>query len=226
VGKTLYRKIEMRLPDDTQRLTVLGATGSGKTNAGLWHLAHRNYTMKPWVIYDYKCDDTICSIEGAVTLDLSDPVPTTPGIYIVHPLPDDEAEVSDHMVQIWNQENTGVFIDEALMVGKYNRGFRYLLTQGRSKHIPMIINSQRPVWVDNYVFSESDFVQVFRLQNLKDISRVQEFVPYDLTQRLPQYHSYYYDVADNKLIVMKPTPDGDAILDTFYTRLKKLKKVI
>jgi hypothetical protein len=216
----------MNLPNDTQRLTVLGATGSGKTNAGLWHLSQRNYDVKPWIIYDYKYDDTICAIDGASTLDLSESIPTAPGVYIVHPLPDQEEEVSDHMVRVWQQENTGVFIDEALMVGKYNRGFRYLLTQGRSKHIPMIINSQRPVWVDNFVFSESDYVQVFRLQNFKDVARVQEFVPYNLQKRLPQYHSYYYDVVQNKLVVMKPTPDGDAILDTFYTRLRKLKKVV
>lgn len=214
------------LPDDTQRLTVLGATGSGKTVAGLWHLSNRNFNVKPWIIYDFKRDQMIAAIDGAIHISLDDPIPSYPGIYVVHPLPDQEETVSEHMTRVWEATNVGVFVDEALMVGRFNRGFRYLLTQGRSLHIPMIINSQRPAWIDNFVFSESDFFQVFRLQNKKDVQKVQEFVPFNIHKRLPPYHSYYYAVVPNKLVVMRPTPDEDAVLDTFYTRLRKLKQVV
>lgn len=216
----------MRLPNDTQRITVLGATGSGKTIAGLWHLSRRRFDQMPWVLYDFKLDDTIMSIEGADTISLSDPIPERPGIYIVHPLPDQQDAVAEHMTRIWQQENTGVFIDEGFMIGNNNTGFRYLLTQGRSKHIPMIINSQRPVWIDRFVFSESDFIQMFRLQHRKDIATVEQFVPHNLTRRLPEFHSYYYDVHSDKLVVMEPTPDREALLDTFYTKLRRLKKVV
>jgi hypothetical protein len=216
----------MQLPNDTERLTVFGATGSGKTNAGLWHLSYRDYDIMPWIVYDYKCDETICSIEGAQELTLDQPLPRHPGVYIIHPLPDEEQAVSDHMMKVWAQQNTGVFVDEALMLGRFNKGFRSLLTQGRSLRIPMIICSQRPAWIDNFVFSESSYFQVFRLQSTKDTLKVQEFVPFNIRTRLPEYHSYYYDVKRNNLVVLQPTPDGDAILDTFYTRLRKLRKVV
>lgn len=214
------------LPDDTQRLTVIGATGSGKTQAAMWHLSEKNYDEKPWIIYDYKFEGMINEIEGLQHISIEGPIPTRPGIYAVHPDPDDDEGVSAHMDAIWKREDIGVFVDEAHMLGSNNSGFRHLLTQGRSKHIPMIICQQRPVWVDRYVFSESDFFQIFRLQNRKDLATVEGSVPHDLSIRLPKYHSYYYDVAEDSIVVLRPVPDREAILDTFATKLRRLKKVV
>lgn len=219
-------EVEMRLPNDTQRITIIGATGSGKTVAGLWQLSLRNYDVKPWIIYDYKYEELIASIDGAQTLSLESPLPTRPGVYIVHPNPDDETEVENHMLRIWAQEDIGVFVDEGYMIGNRNKGFRRLLTQGRSKHVPMIILTQRPVWMDRFVFTESNFFQVFRLQDQDDLRAIQRFIPYDLSRRLPEYHSYYYDVSANKVTHLSNTPDPAAILDTFDTKLQPLKKVI
>lgn len=216
----------MRLPNDTQRLTVVGATGSGKTHAALWHLSRRNYDAKPWIIYDFKNDELINSIDNLQELGFNDPLPKQAGLYVVHPSPADTDEVEQQMWRIWSQENIGVYIDEGYMVGTNNRGFRALLTQGRSKRIPMITLSQRPVWLDRFVFSESEFYQIFRLQHRGDVANVEQFVPYDLSERLPEYHSYYYDVPQNTLIVAKPVPDQAVILDTFDLKLRHLKKVI
>lgn len=216
----------MRFPGDRDRLSIVGATGSGKTVAACWHLANQRYDLKPWVVYDFKGDELISAINGAEHREFDDELPKRPGIYVYHPDPDDDASLDNHMRQIWARENMGVYVDEGYMVGKNNRGFRRLLTQGRSKRIPMIVLSQRPVWMDRFVFSESGFFQVFRLQHEKDLKNVNEFIPYKMKERLPEYHSYYYDVARNEMGVAKPAPDPDAILDTFDVRLSKLRKVV
>ena len=218
--------MKYQLPDDTQRLTVIGATGSGKTHAALWHLSMRNFDEKPWIIYDFKNEEMINSIEGLQDIGFDTPIPSRAGLYVLHAMPDQDVEISEHMMRIWAHEDVGVFIDEAYMVGNNNRGFRYLLTQGRSKHIPMIILQQLPVWVDRFVFSESDFFRVFRLQNSQDMKKVQEFIPYNLEERLPEFYSYYYEVKRNKVFKLGPVPDREAILDTFYTKLRRLKKVV
>lgn len=222
-----------RFPNDQERLVILGATGSGKTNDALWHLSQRDFETKPWVIYDFKHDDLIGSIDGTQNLELGAPLPQRPGIYVVHPYPGQESEVDQQMVEIWNQENIGVYVDEGFMVPKNSPGFRSILTQGRSKHIPMIVLSQRPVWMDRFVFTEANFIQVFRLQHIDDTKSVEGFVPnpdpekkHPLRKRLPEYWSYYYDVGKNELMEMKPVPDPDAIMNTFDMRLRRMRQVI
>lgn len=216
----------MNFPNDTQRLAIVGATGSGKTHAAMWHFSKRDFDIKPWIVYDFKYDELINGIEGATHIKVDAPIPRDPGIYIVHPHPGETDLVDQQMWAIWEHENVGVYIDEGYMLGQNSKGFRALLTQGRSKHIPMIVLSQRPVWMDRFVFSESEFFQVFRLQHKKDLANVQQFIPYDLSRRLPEYHSYYYDVPANKMVILKSVPDRDAILDTFDMKLEKIRKVI
>ena len=216
----------MNFPGDTDRLTIVGATGSGKTVAGMYHLSRRPLDRQIWIVYDFKRDDLINEIESAQHVALDSPLPDRPGLYIVHPRPGEEDAVDAHMFAIWERENIGVYVDEGYMIGSNSAGFRALLTQGRSKHIPMITLSQRPVYMDRFVFSESQFFQVFRLQHNDDVKSAQKFIPHDLSKLLPRYHSYYYDAVDNRLVVLSPVPDRDAILDTFDSKLQRLRKVI
>jgi hypothetical protein len=215
----------IRLASDQERVSIVGATGSGKTYAALWHLSQANFTERPWIIYDFKVDETIDMIDGAQDWPVTDDPPQQPGIYIVRPLPDDLPQVEAQMWKIWQRGYTGVYIDEGYMIGANNRAFRALLTQGRSKRIPMIILSQRPVWMDRFVFSESEIFQVFRLQNRQDIKKVNEFIPHDLSSRLPEFHSYYYDVKSNAINVLKPVPDRGALLATFERRMIPVREL-
>ena len=215
----------IRFPSDTQRHAIIGATGSGNTQAGLWHLSRRNFHLMPWLIYNWKGDESIDAIPGAFEIGL-DEVPDSPGVYVVKPLPHEEDEVEAQMWKIWERGHTGMFVDEGYMVPRNQRAFRATLTQGRSKHIPMIVLSQRPTWMDRFVFTESEFHQVFRLQHTDDIKSVQKFVPADLETRLPEYHSYYYDVGQNKVAKLGPVPDIDHIHATFERRLGKQRKVV
>ena len=216
----------MRLPNDSQRITIVGRTGSGKTQAAVWQLSLRSFDSRPWIVYDFKRDTLINSIAGATQIDLSDPLPKEPGVYVVHPLPDEIEGVQQHLWKIWAQENVGVYVDEGYMMStpaQPNPPFRALLTQGRSKNIPIIILSQRPVWLDRFVFSESDYYQVFALNDARDRKTITSFVPADLDKKLPDFHSYYYDVGADKLLVIKPVPTADEILSTFAARFDAMK---
>jgi hypothetical protein len=218
----------MRLPDDTQRLSIVGRTGSGKTQAAVWHFSHSDWDIKPWIVYDFKRDKLlgrIAEMEGVEEIG-TDEVPERPGIYRVCPHPDDGDLVEAQLAGIWAQQNTGVLIDEGYMVSQAPNSrswLRTLLTQGRSMHIPMIILSQRPVWMDRFVFSESDFYQVFRLNHSMDRRKIMEYIPADLDKRLPEYHSFYHDVSNEETVVLKPVPDEDEILEVFDSRLEAMR---
>lgn len=232
----------IRLPDSSQRIAVIGRTGTGKTIAGLWHLSNSNFDVMPWVIVDFKTDEHIAAIDRAEYIGTNGN-PKQAGIYIIQPHPDDDT-FGDFLERVWVRGTTGVFVDEGYMMRTNNdveKRFVYLLTQGRSKRIPMIVLTQKPVWISRFVFSESDFFQVFHLNDERDNKTVDSFVPATDPgsptsgpggrwgggrRTLPAYHSRYFDVARNRLTYLSPVPNEAQILDKIDDRLKPIRKRI
>lgn len=217
---------EVRLPGPTNRLAIVGRTDSGKTYAAVWHLSNANFDEMPWVIIDYKNDELIDSIERAELIDYNT-VPDRPGIYILKVLPDEEDELSNWFKKVWEHENIGLYVDEGYLIDPRDKWFNAILTQGRSKHIPVIILSQRPVWLSRFVFSEASFFQVFDLTHTDDIEKVREYIRDDekklLAEPLPDYHSYYYDVGRRRLEKFGPVPDADKLLYAINERLAAIR---
>jgi hypothetical protein len=214
------------LPDDTQRAIIIGTTGSGKTHAAVWQLSRRNYHLMPWIVFDFKNDPLIGQIEGAIEIDVVDYPPRRPGVYVIRPQPeDDDEDVEKFMWNVWRQGNTGVYIDEGYMIDRKNKAWRAMLTQGRSKRIPIITLTQRPVFMDKFAFTEAEFIQVFTIRNAQDIKRIEEYIPHSVSKRLPKHHSYYYNAPDDSLVIMQPLPDAGVILETFRKRLALIPRV-
>lgn len=217
---------KIKLPNITQRLAVVGRTGSGKTQGAVWNLSKQNFRNFRWYVIDAKMDRLINSIDGAEHISITDNVPKAPGLYITHPTPTDFENkiVEARLWDIWAQEKCGIFVDEGYMIGN-SPAFRAVLTQGRSKKIPMIILSQRPVWLSQFVFSEADFYQVYKVNRKDDVKTIKGFVP-RYTSNLPAYHSIWHDVGEDITVIMKPVPLEDDILDNFEGKLGRRKKFI
>jgi len=213
----------MRLPQSDNRLAVIGATGSGKSHAALWHLSLQDIDKRPWLIYNFKNEKLIDNIPMSHPIGMNE-VPIKPGVYIAHPLPHQNEAVETQMWSIWEKEGIGIYIDEGYMIGRHNAAYRALLTQGRSKEIPIITLSQRPRYLDPFALSEAEFYQIFRLQWEKDRKAVEEFVPADLSEPLPIYHSHYYDVGENRLHKLAPVPDMKEIYRSFEHKLRTTRK--
>lgn len=213
--------MKLELPNDTKHCVILGKNGEGKTVAGIWQLSLRSYTTMPWVIVDFKRDILIGQIPYAQEIGF-EYVPEYPGIYIIRPIPGQEDELETWLWKIYERENIGLFIDEGFMLAK-SKAFPTLQMQGRSKHIPIITLSQRPVWLSRYVFSEAGVYQVFWMNDQRDRDTLNSFIPYDVNNRLPQYNSLWYDVGKDKLLRLLPAPSEDVILSTFERRLEPLQ---
>lgn len=211
--------MDLKFPDDTQRITIIGKTGSGKTQGAAWLLSGRSYTTKPWMILDFKYDDLLGEIEGAQQHSLGSKLPKKPGLYITHPTPADEEKTEELLWNIWQRENMGLFVDEGYMIPARSPAFQAILTQGRSKRIPVIMLTQRPAWVTRFAFSEADYIQLFQLTDTRDEKTVRQFMPLPIERPIPQYHSWWWDNARNYKALLKPVPDRDIILDTFRDRL-------
>lgn len=213
-------------PDDRQRLTVIGKTGSGKTQGATWNLARRSYDKQPWVVFDFKYDELLNEIPGTRDLDIKSRLPKRPGLYLTHPGPADAEAVEDMLWRIWDREHVGVYIDEGYMISAHSAAFQAILTQGRSKRVPVIMLTQRPAWVTRFAFSEADYIQLYQLTDTRDAKVVKQFMPLPIEQRLPgPYYSWWWDNARNFKAVLQPVPSKSTILNTFHKRLIQPKRV-
>ena len=181
--------------------------------------------MMPWVIIDFKRDELINSIEKAEYITFDSELPKRPGIYILPVLPGEEVELTDFFWRVYNRadgsyENAiGIYVDESTMIDRSNKAFHAILTQGRSKKIPVFILTQRPRHLSVYCFSEASIYQVFDLIRKDDRIKVAEDTGVSPYYKLDDYHSYYFIVSDKSLHKLSPVPDEETILAKIDAKL-------
>lgn len=208
-------RIAFRLPGATDRTTIIGATGTGKTTCGLWHLAQQRLELRPWVAIDFKRELLFDDV-GFPPIQQIDfgTVPKHPGLYLLSPKPGEEDELNAWLWKIWAKENIGLYIDEAALMPK-GPAMQAILQQGRSKRLPVIACMQRPVGVVRQFFSEASFFCLYRLQDVRDYDVIRGFIRGDALRDLPPHHWFWYDVPRNCLLTMGPVPE-----DTIVPELK------
>src|SRR5579862_8316594 len=135
-----------RIPGGDARTTVIGATGSGKTTCAAWLLSKQRLDLRPWVILDFKREPLFdaVGIPPIIETSLSAKPPKKPGLYVICPRPGEEDALEAWLWRVWEAENVGLFVDEASLIPERD-AFRAILQQGRSKRLPVIACTQRPV---------------------------------------------------------------------------------
>lgn len=216
---------------------VLGRTGSGKTYFGANLLSMQNFDQMPWTIIDYKGDALIQSIRTQNKLKEihpKDKPPTRPGLYIMQPRPKlDDKALEEWLMKVWENEDHGLYIDEGYALPQKD-AFDIILTQGRAKHIPVIVLYQRPVYMSRFATAQADYFAVFAQHDRRDLKTTNEFVgeytpirhrgeprPQTITvyEPLPKFHCYWRDVAEGTISVLSPVPGKNTILAQFRNRL-------
>lgn len=201
-------------------------SGFGKSQAGVWQLSERSYTLMPWVIIDHKDDELIRAIpyQKPATFETEF---TEPGIYVIHPTSYDyeAGKVDALLMRIWERENCGVFIDEGMNLGN-SLALRQIFAAGRTHRTPVILCTQRPKKIELAVFTEANFIQCFFLQFVEDRERIEDYLPRSdevdwgaEIRDLPDYHSLWYDVRARQVVLLRPVPSTTAILERFRQRL-------
>lgn len=214
-----------RFPTTSQHTSIIGRNGSGKTQCGAWLLSHAPFDVIPYIIIDFKHDELLNSIDKAQEI-TNWQLPKKPGLYILHPLPSEQEKLEAFLWQIWAHENIGVYIDEGYMIDKRSPALQALLTQGRSKNIPLTILTQRPSYCSRFIFSEATFFYIFHLNDKRDKDIIRGMAPMPADEKLAQYHAWWYDVGKDNFYTLQPVPNGDTILERFDARLEARRKFI
>lgn len=216
-----------KVPGTDQRITIIGRTGSGKTQGASFILSQMPFDQIPIVIFDFKREGLFREIPVRElpldNVDAAFSMLNQAGILVVRPTPDDTEPVEELLWAIWEHENCGVFIDEGYMIGK-SRAYEAIMTQGRSKNIPTITLTQRPSWISRFAFSEADYFMIFQINDKRDRDTVAAFINGRIEKRLPPYWSYWYDVSQDRLVVLRPVPGRGVILDTINAKLARLSE--
>lgn len=214
-----------RLPNLSQRLSVSGRTGSGKTRFSSYILACSRFDKQPFVIVDFKGEELFMQTHVIKEIGLHEPVPTKPGLYIVRcGISEDEKEaLNTWLTKVWRRGRTGLYFDEFANVphrGKMN-AVETILMQGRSLKLPVIACTQRPCHCTKFLFSEADFHSAFNLTLRADQERIEDYIGKDrLIRPFEQFHSGWFDIAQHEYWIVKPCPADDVILDKIEERSK------
>ncbi len=143
---------QFRWPNTDEHCAILGCTGSGKTTLASYVLSEAPFHVMPYVCVDMKGDELLGSINHLREIGLHESIPTQPGLYVVRPLPSDVDGIENWLYRLWKQEYTGLYVDEAYLLPD-KVWVRNILAQGRSKRIPSIFASQRPVDIPRSIFT-------------------------------------------------------------------------
>ncbi len=204
------------LPGGADRTCVLGMTGTGKTVFGAWLLSMQRFSERPWVCLDFKREVLWDKVgEPPFKVIGFNTVPKKPGLYRLDVLPvrDDDA-LEDWLWRVWERGNIGLFADEFSLVPQ--RGaMKACLRQGRSKRIPIIACTQRPVDCDREVFSESNYIAAFAIEDDRDIKTVKGFMRNTpIETPLAPHNCYWYDRGARHLFHLTPCPPPDKVAET------------
>lgn len=236
----LFRKSpQFIFPGPRDRVAVFGATGSGKSVFTIWLFSEcADFDKKPWVFVDYKGEDIITELlklELATLVSVEDNPPKRPGVYVVKPQPSQTDLVAGWIWKVWERGKCGLVFDELYMVPEFKGAagtggpLKSILTQGRSKEIPVWGLAQRPVDINLHMITEAQFIAEFYLKRREDRQRVRSYIPDDMPifaddKRLPQYYCRWYDDKQNLALYLKPAPNPKEIIDTIENRVHAMRE--
>jgi len=220
----------IKTPNRTQRITIVGATGTGKTIAGFQHLFLYRWEEFPFIIVDFKRDMFVTNLIklGIPILNYNSSIPKR-GLAVIQPNPHEMDELDDYLWKIHARQRCGIFLDEGMMMKRGN-ALLAIYTQGRSLQIPVITLSQRPVGLRKEAFSEADYIQVFNLRMMVDQKTVAEYIPgftwKTLQAPLKPFFSWYCDQKSGSVIELGPSLDEEDLLAAYRRRLIPKRHII
>lgn len=210
----------MNLPYIAQgkRAILAGRTGSGKSTLARWMLENSPghwFILNPKHTKAYdKFPDSVV-VKSAYDFKKLEREISRHRFVIVNPT---QAEATpdgmDYFAQWVHDEFKGVGLccDELYTMhrnGVAGEGLLSYLTRGRELKQSFFGLTQRPAWVSQFLFSESDFIGEMSLNLLKDRKRMVEFIGHDeALRKLPPRWWLWYDVEADNLRKFSPLQLG------------------
>lgn len=202
------------LPGAEDRTVIIGSTGDGKTVLAAWLLSKQRFDKRAWVWLDFKDEELIDAVGSPPVRKLQlGQMPGKRGLYRMRVRPGDEAALEAWLWKIWARGNVGILCDELSLLPQKD-AWKAILRQGRSKRIPIIGCTQRPVDCDRENFSEAQYRVLFGIGDERDLPIIKGlFGGLDVRRAhsLPAYWCFWYDRKRKELLTLRPVPSPSIV---------------
>ena len=160
-----------------QRVTIIGMTGSGKSQ--LAEFLCREFNSL--IVLDYKREiewEGFTLINSEKELAKCGMSPEYNRIIFRIPYHWDRKEYDAFFQWVLNRGNTRVYIDEGMVIGdngSFTRHLKLCAVVGRSLGVGLITTVQRPVTIPKFLITDSEHKFIFYLEDDADRERVEQF---------------------------------------------------
>lgn len=194
------------------RLAIVGRTGVGKTYLTRWFMLRSGM---PWIVMDTKHDkefDRWKPLAGLQSMKHLARAWEGRQFVVVRPHPFELRPVvlDAYLGELHDAfEGFGTSIDEMyqIKIGTTpGPGIAGLVTRGRVRRQSVIMGSQRPAWVPQFMFTEATYIAIMALSTLPDRKRMHDIVGGndDVFYRLHPRYWQWYDVAADRIELFQP----------------------
>lgn len=153
-----------------EHVVIIGDTGSGKT-----YLESKILGLREHVIVCRTKPDDIkfqgfhkVPVIGKIGSQRFDTTGSRITRFLLTPKYDEQQmEISKVFEKVWREGAWCIAVDEtyyATQILKLERQINKLLTQGRSKHISVVLGMQRPAWISRFAMSQATHAFIFRCE--------------------------------------------------------------
>lgn len=211
-----------------EHVTLVGPTGSGKTNLAFWLLPQREYVV---ILATKPNDPSLSAFAGRHgyrimgVWDRRMPASRAPRRLIWPPATDldrlaaIQAGVFGATIDgVYSQGGWCLYLDELWwhcqvlgLAGKV----KMLLQQARSMNVSLVVGTQRPAWVPVECFDQASHLYIWRendarnLERFGEISRINAAQVFEAVSVLPPWHCLYINTRTGDMMITRPpAPKG------------------